>query len=295
MKQTPTRISDAKLERFLLGELDPQSMEEVRRISDSDAEVKTRLAALRASGTEILAAYPPEDLIPAIRARAVASRPSPAMGRVGSASAAKGVLRSLWSFRIAGPAFAALAIGIGLLTYPGRIKTAQSSIQDTVPDTVRLKGSESGLVIFRKSRSGSELLPPQAFARPGDTLQVFYHSRKEAYGMVFSLDGSGNLTLHYPESEGPAAALRMGDMLPLPHAFRLDKAPRFERFFLLTSEQPFATASLLALIRGAYPPGQALTDTPDTLTGLASGFRQYPYTINKEAPRKPGMRKDAAP
>jgi hypothetical protein len=141
-----------------------------------------------------------------------------------------------------------------------------------------LKGAESGLAIFRKTGSGSELVPPRSAARPGDTLQVFYHNRQALFGIVFSVDGTGAITLHYPEAEGPSPALGIGDMLPLPHAFRLDKAPRFERFYLVTAPRPFGSEGLLSKLRGRLPSGASPTDT---LTGLESDFRQYPYTIFK--------------
>jgi hypothetical protein len=96
--------------------------------------------------------------------------------------------------------------------------------------------------------------------------------------MVFSVDGSGAVTLHLPESAGQAAALQAGDMLPLPHAYRLDKAPKLERFFLVTSPAAFECESMLARARAHFAVRHAV---PDSLEGLDAGFRQYPYTLRK--------------
>jgi hypothetical protein len=145
---------------------------------------------------------------------------------------------------------------------------------------VRLKGAEAGLAIFRKARGGAELLPPHSLAKPGDTLQVFYHCRGPAYGAIFSVDGSGAVTLHFPEEGGTAASLQAGDLLPLPHAYRLDRAPRLERFFLVTAPKPFAVENVLERARATFA---ARREVPDSLEGLDAGFRQYPYTL-----RKPG-------
>lgn len=199
--------------------------------------------------------------------------------------------------RFAAPVFALLICGVFLLARVGHEGAAGTpgdgnthvSQADAAGDArlgeVRLKGAESGLAIFRKSGAGSELLPPRSAARPGDTLQVFYHSRRAVYGIVFSVDGSGAVTLHYPEAEGPSPALQIGDMLPLPHSFRLDKAPRFERFYLVTAPRPFGSEGLLSRLRGRLP---AEASPADTLTGLDGDFRQYPYTIFKTeaGPRK---------
>ena len=145
---------------------------------------------------------------------------------------------------------------------------------------VRLKGAEAGLAVFRKSRGGAELLAPHSLAKSGDTLQLFYHSRGPAYGLIFSVDGSGSLTLHLPETGNAASALQAGAWLPLPHAYRLDRAPRLERFFLITAPQPFAIDALLDRARASFAVHHSV---PDSLEGLEVGYRQYPYTL-----RKPG-------
>jgi hypothetical protein len=117
-------------------------------------------------------------------------------------------------------------------------------------------------------------------AKPGDTLQVFYHSRGPVFGVIFSVDGSGAVTLHLPEDGGAAAALQAGDLLALPHAYRIDRAPRLERFFLITAPRPFPVEGLLARARAAFA---VRREVPDSLEGLEDGFRQYPYTLRKPA------------
>jgi hypothetical protein len=298
--------NDALLERFALGELDPERSESLRRRAAIDAGLRSRIIALGASDADVLNRYPVEAMTRIIRERA-ASRSNGAERSASTHSASalsitaagqERMARLLAFFapgriRWAGPVFAVLACGIFLLARQDR--NGAAAVHDGVgntqaspsglPGDIRLKGAESGLAIFRKTGSGSELLPPRSAARPGDTLQVFYHSRRAVYGIVFSVDGSGAITLHYPEAEGPSPALRIGDMLPLPHAFRLDKAPRFERFYLVTAPRPFGSEGLLSRLRGRLP---ADASPADTLPGLDADFRQYPYTILKAeaGPRK---------
>jgi hypothetical protein len=278
---TPT---EASLERFVLGELPVSRMEELRMLCASDPGLLARVEAIRSSNRRILEAHPAGAMARAIESRRNPSAPIVRARPLPAGHSWSERLAAPFRIRFALPAFAMAAMVLFLVVIPNRdpaVPGDNGNMQVTDPyeaDGIRLKGAEAGMAIFRKTRTGSELLPPHSSARPGDTLQVFYHSRKALYGMVFSVDGSASISLHYPETEGPAAALQIGNLLPLPHAFRLDKAPRLERFFLVTSSQPFSSAAILARAREEFRTGSSL---PDSLTGLGEGFRQYAYTINK--------------
>lgn len=264
---SPRPMPEILLERYRLGELPAAAMADVRARCEADPDLRARLEALDRSDAAILAAHPP----------AAMARRSPRPGLSGRRPAWPVLGRkTLW----AAPAGLALACGLLLavrhLPDPGNTQVTES------PEAyeVRLKGSEAGLAIFRKAKGGAELLPPHSLAKPGDTLQVFYHSRGPAYGVIFSVDGTGAVTLHLPEDGGSATALQAGDLLPLPHAYRLDRAPRLERFFLITAPRPFPVDGFLERARAAFA---VRHEVPDSLSGLEEGFRQYPYTL-----RKPG-------
>ena len=283
-------VPDLVLERYLLGELPREQMEALERRCAAEPALAARVEELRADNGRILAAHTPAEMAARIDARmrnASAPRSQPARPRAVRE-------RAPWFRR---PVF---AVPAGLALACGLLLTVRPDGGETLPDTetpqayeTRLKGSEAGLAIFRKNRGITELLPPQSLAKPGDTLQVFYHSRKAVFGMVFSVDGSGAVTLHLPESAGQSAALQAGDMLPLPHAYRLDKAPKLERFFLVTSPAAFECESMLARARAFFALRHAV---PDSLEGLDAGFRQYPYTLRKAGPtpRKAGTQNGAA-
>jgi hypothetical protein len=53
------------------------------------------------------------------------------------------------------------------------------------------------------------------------------------------MDGNGALTMHMG-SENQAIELAPGEMTTLPFAYKLDNAPKFEKFFLLTSRNKFS-------------------------------------------------------
>jgi hypothetical protein len=271
---SPRPMPELLLERYRLGELPAAAMAELRARCETDADLRARLEALDRSDAAILAAHPPAAMARNLPAKADAGKPRiPRKAPAGRPGLGR---KTFW----AAPAGLALACGILLAVRhfpdPGNTQVTESAGEYAV----RLKGSEAGLAIFRKANGSAELLPPHSLAKAGDTLQVFYHSRGPAYGMIFSVDGTGAVTLHLPEEGGSATALQAGDLLPLPHAYRLDRAPRLERFFLITAPRPFPVDGFLERARAAFA---VRHEVPDSLAGLEEGFRQYPYTL-----RKPG-------
>jgi hypothetical protein len=59
---------------------------------------------------------------------------------------------------------------------------------------------------------------------------------------VVSIDGRGFVTRHLPSDGTRAAELDVRGPVTLASAFELDDAPAFERFFFVTSAEPFAAS-----------------------------------------------------
>ena len=76
-------------------------------------------------------------------------------------------------------------------------------------------------------------------ASEGDEIQLRYSVPEKCYGLLFSMDGNGVITMHMGDNNR-AIALEPGKMTTLPFAYKLDNAPKFEKFFLLTSKADFA-------------------------------------------------------
>lgn len=123
----------------------------------------------------------------------------------------------------------------------------------SVDDGIRLKGYEAALALFRRTSSGAEPLKPGATVKPGDVVRIGYRTGGLAFGAIFSVDGNGNVTRHWPLTGDSAARLERGETL-LPGAFELDDAPDFERFYLLTSDRSFDLKPLLAALHAAKAP-----------------------------------------
>jgi hypothetical protein len=108
------------------------------------------------------------------------------------------------------------------------------------------KGAEPYLVIHRRAGDRAERLEPGAEVRAGDVLQVSYVSLGRPYGVIFSIDGRGAVTLHHPaSSEAEASLIDLDRAVPLANAYELDDAPEFERFYLVTSMAPIDTGEIL--------------------------------------------------
>lgn len=116
---------------------------------------------------------------------------------------------------------------------PVRTKPQAKLLQE--PPTFRLKGLAPHLTLHRKTDNGKEQLSPGRIARQGDLIQLSYVAAGASHGVVVSVDGRGQATLHFPAKATAAPSLESGGAVPLTQAYELDDAPHFERFFFVTA------------------------------------------------------------
>jgi hypothetical protein len=253
------RVPDILIEQLLLGEL-PEAR---ARLLRQDPQVLARMAELEASNREILERYPP-----GVMARRIGWR----LEKEREASARPA--RQRWSLPRLAPAagFAVLLLAAGavLVTVaPWRERT----------ELTRLKGARPHLVIYRKTDGGAEALTAGSGIHAGDVLQIGYVAAARRYGVIFSIDGRGVLTLHFPASPGSASLLSDGGQTMLDYAYQLDDAPGFERFFLVTSDRAPPVAEVLAAGRRlAADPRQARRAS----LGLPAGLEQWSVLLEKK-------------
>jgi hypothetical protein len=112
------------------------------------------------------------------------------------------------------------------------VRSAKELIRSIMDESPRLE-------IWRQTEGKAEVLKPGSTVRAFDSLQIAYLAAGRAYGMIVSLDGRGRLTLHYPDSFNAEPVLDQGAPTVLGFAYQLDDAPRFERFFFVTSRERF--------------------------------------------------------
>src|SRR5690606_33901846 len=106
-----------------------------------------------------------------------------------------------------------------------------------------------------------ERLVDGATAEEGDLVQLSYVSAGRRYGAIFSIDGTGELSLHLPLEGGEAVLLEAGPAVALSHAYELDDAPAFERFFFVVSDEPFRLEPILEAAR-SLPEGESRLPLP---------------------------------
>ena len=129
--------------------------------------------------------------------------------------------------------------------------------------------------------AGDEALADGTAVRPGDLVQLAYQAAGKPFGVIVSLDGRGSVTVHHPKDGRAAARLVSGQPVRLTHAYRLDDAPRWERFYFVTSDHPFEVDAVVAaserLAAGRAAPVDKLP--------LPASLDQFSFTLTKEEPR----------
>lgn len=163
-----------------------------------------------------------------------------------------------WALAVTAASFATMALVLALPTAGLRDKG----------------GGAPSLVVYRQlaGEGGHEALGDGASARPGDLLQLGYRTGGARAVAIYSIDGRGVVTTHLAPTRGAAANERR-----LPTAFRLDDAPGFERFLLVTGDE-LAEDPLVQALR-------TLAARPDARTApLAGPWRVVSLTLDKAPP-----------
>lgn len=257
------RIPDLKLERYLLGELTAEEARMVQSAIDRDAAVRARLAALEASNAELLMAHPVGPFVTAVDLKLAARHRGRAIGR------------RTWV--LAPAALAAAALLFVMRPRPTSNFEWSAATGEQVSGD-RFKGDGPQIALFLKDGAdASRLLAQGASARSGDVVQVAYRGTGEDFGVIISLDGRGHVTRHFPLNGETASRLRSGALVPLDSAYRLDDAPRAERFFLVTSHDEFPVAGVLA---AASRPG--LDPLRDDRLPIAPHLSQASFLLKKD-------------
>lgn len=225
------KISDFKLERYLLGELSEKEMRELQERELSDEIFAARVAEMRLQGKRFLAENPFADLEERIEAAEAAGN-----------SAEKAGQNILW-LKVA----AALVIALGIFsvvvlnrdvaTYDNNSASMEVAMAD-VDNGTRIKGMQASLEVWKKTGDSAVQMVNLGDAHEGDEIQLRYRVPQKCFGMLFSMDGNGTITMHMGEGN-KAIELEPGKMTTLPFAYKLDNAPKFEKFFLLTSQNAF--------------------------------------------------------
>ena len=233
-------IPDWKLERYRLNELDAAEAAKVKTALAAEPALAARLAAMNADDAAILAAHP---------AAQVASRVDSARRIV--VSHRKPPQR--WMLL---PALALAAV-LAVVVAPRLFAKPQ--------DDIILKGLGPSLRVFRLTNAEPERLDDGAKVHPRDVVQVAFELAGAPHLVVVSVDGAGHSTLHWPKDGNTQTP---PGFKVLPQSFELDDAPKFERFFLVTSDLPLTPNAVLKAAESAARGGTLALPGPVTQRSL---------------------------
>jgi len=241
-------IPDWKLERFLTGDLPEDEMKKIHELESTDAVLAQRVRMLREDNKAILNKLPFEKLA----AKIVDAGTVTETAGAANFDAAKNAPRfTLMKFAAAAVFILTVALvaffaqretvvtgGNGNDVAMGGAQKMQVALAETQSDT-RIKGLEARMEVWKKTPAGIVQLNDLDEVNEGDEIQLRYAVPEKCYGLLFSMDGNGALTLHMGNGE-KAIELAPGKMNSLPFAYKLDNAPYFEKFFFVTSSKEFA-------------------------------------------------------
>jgi hypothetical protein len=262
-------IPDYILERYILDELPPERMKNICSLMREDPTIERRIAKMQKSSAQILKQYPPESMVPGIIYRASEASLSDAL------HGAKRIPGKYYIF----PSLAAIAILVIVAVVPLMKGGYDSEWNPFMKDVTRIKGPGTVMQIYRKQKSGAELLADNSLIREKDLLQVAYFSAENTHGVIVSIDGRGTVTLHYPAPPSKDTRIERNRKILLPTAYELDNATGFERFIFVTSRNPID-------IRLVYRAAEKLANKPSVAkTGqltLDDSFKQNSLLLRKE-------------
>ena len=151
--------------------------------------------------------------------------------------------------------YAAAAVLLAAIVIPAGLKNSKVAAANA--PTERVKGNalapdskDPQLKLYRQKGREIQALNDGDFARSGDIIQITYNAGSDEYGVIFSVDGNGNITRHFPENSWQAAPLEQrNDETPLDFSYELDNAPDFECFVLVTSKKQFSLEDIESKIK----------------------------------------------
>ncbi len=217
------KVPDFLVEKFLLGEL---SREDLSAYDLEDLE--QRLAEIGRSDREILDRYPPDRMGRMIRTRLALEPGARHAGR------RFGPVR-FWTLA----PFAAAAVFLFIFLMQPFVSRSAAPSPGGESEITRIKGIQPGLEIYRKTGAGAERLQEGETTHERDLLQIAYISAGEPYGIIFSVDGRGTVTVHFPDSGKESGALENGGPIRLAFSYELDDAPQHETFHFVTAKRSF--------------------------------------------------------
>lgn len=204
-------------------------------------ELESALAKLRKSDQEILAAYP------ASRFGANEAHSANVVRIDEKAAADKRKTNIYARLNKARPFFFAAAAVLALAICAPAMLNSIKALGGS--RSIRLKGSgQHQIRLYKQAGADAVLLKNGEAAKESDLVQITYVPGSYNYGVIFSVDGNGNITRHFPDASWQAEKLqKTGEEVPLSFSYELDDAPKYECFIFVASKNPFDFSTIESL------------------------------------------------
>ncbi len=242
-------IPDWKLEKYLTGDLPAEEMREIREMEATDEIFAGRVKMLREDNAAILKRLPFEKL-----SEKIAMMPGRSNADVGNTvrvnfklvklAAAAALVLAVMTVAVFGQRSLSEQSGTVLANNASNadgsqvMEVAMAGVSEAGDDDVRIKGLSARMEVWKKTGDSAVQMENLGEAHEGDEIQLRYAVAEKCFGLLFSMDGNGTITMHMGQ-ENRAVELEPGKMTTLPFAYKLDNAPKFEKFFFLTSKSEF--------------------------------------------------------
>lgn len=223
------KVPDVLLERLLLNELPKDKARQVLENLKKERGGMDRLENLRKSNRKILRKYPAPLMASGIKKRYKEQKRQNFLFKI---------KRYFTARPVPAPAFGLALALIIFIIFPQLLQ------RFPVDEGIRIKGGTE-LGIYLKTGEKEIKLRPNDRVKQGDIVQLTYKAGDAGFGVIFSIDGRGSVTLHYPASRKDPPRLEPGKKQILKEAFQLDDAPQYEHFFFVASEKKIDAREVL--------------------------------------------------
>jgi len=264
--------SNIMLEQYVLNELSTDDKLKLQNDLANNETLRKRIDAIRHSNTEIESSYDENEMVREINLRIHTRK----IQNERQQTKAPKITSSWQRLGYVMPIVAIVAVSFLIVQESNQI--SPTSNLEVSEDGIRLKGLQPHINIYQQVEDGVQQLEEGAIASQGDSLQLSYVAAGQLFGIIFSIDGRGVLTQHYPLDNQSALRLNVSGEFMVERSYQLDDAPKFEHFFFITSKEHF---SLQEVIRIAKNNSALINENTKSITGLPAYLNQYVLTIKK--------------
>ncbi len=256
------------LEQYKLGELTDEEKKQFEDSFEDPNELERLLRELDDSDKDFFKKFPVDETVDSIKERSEQSKGSKIL--------------KFPVFRISALAAAAAVVIFGFSFFYSPVSTGGTGSTPDVNATERIKGMKPSLKIYRSLSGSAEILENRDTVAEKDLLQIEYIAGGYRYGMIFSIDGRGTVTMHYPSYSGIKPELDNNGAVLLPYAYELDDAPEFERFFFIAGGDWFNADEVLD---AAYELASSNSSARRSFLDIPEEYYQTTILLKKGAER----------